>query len=125
MKIIHTLIWILVIALLAGGIFLLIKRSSEPGKLDTFTACLSEKGAVFYGAFWCPHCQNQKAMFGKSQKLLQYIECSTPDGKNQLQVCKDKNITEYPTWDFADGDRLTGEVSLSDLSKKTGCVLPE
>ena len=25
---------------------------STPGPLDSFAACLEEKGAVFYGAFW-------------------------------------------------------------------------
>jgi len=117
-------IWILVIALIASGIFFLIKKNNEPGKLDSFALCLSEKGAVFYGAFWCPHCQSQKTLFGKSQKLLPYVECSTPDGKGQLVVCKEKNVTEYPTWDFSDGERLSGEISLSELSQKTGCPLP-
>lgn len=38
---------------------------SAPGKYDDFAKCLSEKGVKFYGAFWCSHCANQKAMFGK------------------------------------------------------------
>ncbi|HEY4502259.1 MAG TPA: thioredoxin domain-containing protein [Candidatus Paceibacterota bacterium] len=97
---------------------------SQPGKLDTFAQCLGEKGATFYGAFWCPHCQNQKALFGNSAKLLPYIECSTSDGKQQLQICTDAGITGYPTWEFANGERLSGEVELKVLSEKTGCELP-
>ena len=97
---------------------------SQPGKLDTFAQCLGEKGATFYGAFWCPHCQNQKALFGNSAKLLPYIECSTSDGKQQLQICSDAGITGYPTWEFANGERLSGEVELKVLSEKTGCELP-
>ena len=97
---------------------------SQPGKLDTFAQCLGEKGATFYGAFWCPHCQNQKALFGNSAKLLPYIECSTSDGKQQLQICTDAGITGYPTWEFANGERLSGEVALKVLSEKTGCELP-
>lgn len=102
--------------------------SSGPQKFDEFASCLKDKGAVFYGAFWCPHCREQKDMFGKSVKLLPYVECSTPDGQGQLQICKDKNIQSYPTWDFIKGtttQRLSGSLSLSALSENTGCKLPE
>lgn len=95
-----------------------------PGKLDTFAQCIADSGATFYGAFWCPHCQAQKKMFGKSQSLLPYVECSAPNGKDQLPICKEKNITGYPTWEFADGTRESGEVPLEKLAEKTNCVLP-
>ncbi len=108
-----------------AGVFILVSTNSKPGKLDEFAQCLKDKGAVFYGAFWCPHCQNQKAMFGKSVKLLPYVECSTPDGKSQLAVCTEKNVTGYPTWEFADGSKESGEVSLEKLAEKTRCSLPK
>jgi hypothetical protein len=103
----------------------LIMTPGKPGKLDTFASCIAESGAKFYGAFWCPHCQNQKALFGRSARLLPYIECSTPDGQSQLPVCRDANVGSYPTWEFADGSRLTGEVPLADLATKTSCELPQ
>lgn len=96
----------------------------SPGELDQFAQCLGPKGATFYGAFWCPHCVNQKALFGASKEFLPYVECSTPDRNGQLQVCKDKGINGYPTWEFAGGERVSGEVSLETLAEKTGCVLP-
>ncbi len=96
-----------------------------PGKYDEFATCLKDKSAVFYGAFWCSHCQATKKLFGASAKLLPYVECSTADGRGQLQVCKDKNIAGYPTWEFADQSRLNGELSLAQLAEKTSCVLPE
>lgn len=111
---------IVVFVLVIGG---LVYMSRLPGKLDTFATCLKDKGAVFYGAFWCPHCQEQKAMFGRSQKKLPYVECSTPEGNGQTQICKDKKITGYPTWEFADGTRETGTVSLAKLADKTSCPL--
>lgn len=107
------------------GIFFLVSANSKPGRLDEFAQCLKGKSAVFYGAFWCSHCQNQKAMFGKSAKFLPYTECSTPDGRGQLAICKEKNVTGYPTWEFSDGSRESGEVSLQKLSEKTGCQLPQ
>lgn len=118
------------LALFAGGIYLLSGKgnttnSTQPGKYDQLAQCLKDNGAIFYGAFWCPHCQNTKAEFGSSAKSLPYVECSTPDGQGQLDVCKTKNIQSYPTWEFKDGSRLTGEISVADLAKKAGCNLPQ
>lgn len=96
-----------------------------PTPQETLAQCLKDNGVKFYGTFWCPHCQKQKQMFGRSaSKLLPYIECSTPDGKGQLQICIDNKIEGYPTWEFTDGSRLTGEIPLSTLAEKSGCVAP-
>jgi len=118
-----------IVLLILGVAFTVVLRSSEapegPGKYDAFAQCLKDQGAVFYGAFWCPHCQSQKKLFGSSVKLLPYVECSTADGNAQTQICIDKNINTYPTWEFADGSRLSGEVPLAQLAEKTACVLPE
>lgn len=100
-------------------------QNSQPGKLDDFAKCLKDKGAVFYGAFWCPHCQDEKALFGNSAKYLPYVECSTADSNGQLPVCKNEKIEVYPTWKFADGSKNEGEMGLAKLAEKTGCVLPE
>lgn len=104
--------------------------SSGPGKYDTFATCLAEKGAVFYGAFWCSHCQAQKKMFGSSAKLLPYVECSTADARSQTQICKDKKIEGYPTWMLSDGTIVPNDtpngagVKLETLAEKTSCALP-
>lgn len=111
------------IVIVVAGVFYLTKSNQQPGQLDDFARCLKDKGAVFYGAFWCPHCKNQKALFGKSVQYLNYVECSTPDSNGRTQVCKDKKIEGYPTWEFADGSRESGEVSLEKLAEKTSCVL--
>ena len=115
--------------LIVGTVATAVLRSNQtppgPGKHDAFAQCLKDKGAVFYGAFWCPHCQTQKKMFGSSVKLLPYVECSPASGQGQLQICIDKKVTGYPTWEFADGSRLTGEISLQQLAEKTSCVLPQ
>lgn len=124
-------IFILVIVLLIlGTIATILLQSGNstpagPGKYDAFAQCLKDKSAVFYGAFWCPHCQTQKKLFGSSVKFLDYVECSTPDGSGQTQACKDKKITGYPTWEFADGTRLNGEIPLAQLAEKTSCPLPQ
>ncbi len=123
------IIYIIISLLAIGGIVWLIMTPGKPGKYDDFAKCIKDKGVQFYGAFWCPHCQAQKAMFGKSAQYLPYTECSTPDGQGQLQVCKDHGITTYPTWFFPTGSTtpeiVTGEIELVDLAERTSCVLPE
>jgi thiol-disulfide isomerase/thioredoxin len=92
-----------------------------PGQYDGLAQCIKDSGATFYGAFWCPHCQEQKAEFGKSVKFLPYVECSTPDGQGQLEVCKEKGIQGYPTWVFKNGNRQSSVMSLEDLAATTSC----
>jgi len=117
-------IFFVVIAVGALGYFFFNSKPMAPGKFDDLAKCLGEKGAIFYGAFGCPHCQNQKAMFGSSARLLPYVECSTPDSRGQKPECGAKDIKGYPTWVFADESRLSGEISLAELAKKTDCTLP-
>ncbi|MEK7566945.1 MAG: hypothetical protein AAB527_02325 [Patescibacteria group bacterium] len=118
------ILFIIIAVLVLGALgYYLYWYFATPGQYDDFARCLKDKGAIFYGAFWCPHCQNQKTMFGKSARLLPYVECSAPDGKSQYQVCIDKKINNYPTWIFNDESRLVGEIPLSVLAEKTGCVL--
>lgn len=100
-----------------------------PGKYDAFAQCLKDQGAIFYGAFWCPHCQEQKKLFGSSVKFLPYVECSTADASGQTKQCVDEKITSYPTWKLSDGTAIPNEngagVTLETLASKTGCVLPQ
>ena len=117
--------WLAIAVLVVVGIGVWVYVQYQPAPYDAFAKCLKEKEAIFYGAFWCPHCQKQKAMFGASAKYLPYVECSTPDGKGQLPICTDKSVDGYPTWIFADGSRLSGEISLSKLAEKTSCELPQ
>jgi len=96
---------------------------AQPGQYDQFATCIKNSGATFFGAFWCPHCQREKSFFGKSAALLPYVECSTPDGQGQTEVCKQNKIEGYPTWQFKDGTRKSGELTLQELSTFTGCPL--
>lgn len=97
------------------------KAASRPGEYDSLASCIAESGATFYGAFWCPHCNNQKKAFGKSEALLPYVECSTPDGNGQTQACIEAGVESYPTWVLADGTRLSGTQSVEDLARVTEC----
>ena len=127
-----TIFFSVIIILFLGALFAVIAtRSGTPaapsdgGKYDAFAQCLTNKGVKFYGAFWCPHCKAEKALFGSAASLLPYVECSTPDATGQTQICIDNKITGYPTFVFADGSRVSGETPLADLAQKSGCTLPQ
>jgi hypothetical protein len=98
--------------------------SPRSGKLDQFARCLTEKRTVMYGSFLCPHCQDQKQLFGDSFAYVQYVECSSP-GKRQINPeCASAKIQHVPTWVFGDGQRREGMTTLKELSDRTGCKLP-
>ena len=119
-----TIFWVALAVLIVGGFGASLYMKTLPGKYDALAQCLTEKGAKFYGAFWCPHCQAQKDFFGNSAKLLPYVECSENDQRTQKQMCIDKQIAQYPTWEFADGSRMTGEQQPAVLAEKAGCPMP-
>ncbi|NCN99003.1 hypothetical protein GW923_02360 [Candidatus Pacearchaeota archaeon] len=111
---------IVLVIILIGAIYLMLPKDS--GDYDEFAQCLTDSGAKMYGAFWCSHCTNQKKMFGTSWSNINYIECSTPGGDGQTLECQQAGISGYPTWEFADSSRISGEVTIAQLSQKTGCV---
>lgn len=118
--IVLALVAITVIGLATGN-----NRGKSPAsnkELESLAQCLTEKGAKFYGAYWCPHCATQKQMFGRAQKQLPYIECAIV-GKRDKQTpeCEAAGITGYPTWVFADGQKLSGEQKPEVLAKITSC----
>ena len=92
-------------------------------KVDQFAQCLSDKGTVMYGLYWCPHCEEQKEAFGSSFRNIHYVECGTPDHHEQPQ-CSAEGLKDFPTWRFADGDRIIGGVTLQQLAAKSGCPAP-
>lgn len=82
---------------------------------------LNESGAMFYGASWCPHCQQQKALFGASQERLPYVECSPSGPRGPVaSACQSAGIQTYPTWIFADGARVSAVMSAGELAARVG-----
>ncbi len=91
---------------------------------DAFATCITNSGATFYGAFWCPHCADQKELFGDSVDLLPYVECDVGGKNADPSACAAAGIVTYPTWIFADGTKTEGVESFEELSKATSCPLP-
>ncbi len=116
---------LLVVILGVVGAFAAVRyseKNAKPDHRDDLAQCLTDKGTKMYGAYWCPHCQQQKKAFGNAFKKVTYVECAIPgDPQNQTQLCKDQDIKGYPTWIFPSGERVSGEQTLTTLAEKTGC----
>ncbi len=110
--------------LLVGGLWFYFARHPDAGvgdpRLVALARHLSAREARFYGASWCPHCQDQKAMFGAAAAALPYLECS-PDGPRapQSTACLSAEITRYPTW-IINGRRHERVLSFEQLAKLSG-----
>ncbi len=77
---------------------------------------LTQKGAIMYGSFKCPHCNHQKRLFGNAFKYIRYVECH-PKGPNaNPSFCLAKGIRRYPSWEI-DGRFYEGMLSLEQLAK--------
>jgi hypothetical protein len=112
----------LVIAAFAGAYYLGQRKKAK--RLQVFAQCLTAKQARMYGLFWCPHCEDQKQMFGPSFQYVSYIECGVKGSHEETESCTQAGIKHFPTWEFADGKRQEGALPVQVLSEKTGCVLP-
>lgn len=93
-------------------------------QLDDFAKYLTNQSVKMYGAYWCPHCINEKEMFGTSWQYMTYVECDAQGPKPQPALCQEKGISGYPTWEMSDGSLLPGELTLEELAKNTNYTLP-
>ena len=91
---------------------------------DGFARCLASKQVKMYGLYWCPHCIEQKQMFGKSFQYVPYVECAIKGSREVMPECKAAGAKNFPSWHFEGAPLHEGELSLEDLSGQTGCSLP-
>ncbi|GAA6621270.1 vitamin K epoxide reductase family protein [Scytonema sp. NUACC26] len=61
---------------------------------------LAKVGTKEYVAWWCPHCHEQKQLFGKeAYKEINAIECDPQGQKNpRPDLCQAAGIQGFPTW---------------------------
>jgi len=76
---------------------------------------LREKGAVMYGAYWCPHCTEQKALFGDAAKDVPYVECAADGVNGRPDLCEKAGVKSFPTWVMGT-ERREGTQSLRALA---------
>ncbi len=116
-------IFIAVFAIVIIAALILFDPVINPEKYDNFAKCLTEKNISFYGSVNCPHCYEQKEMFGDSFQYVTYVECSDPSGYGQTKECQDAGIQYYPSWGFPDGSFKIGKLSYDELELYSGCRL--
>jgi hypothetical protein len=88
-----------------------LQRSSP--KQTALARHLKQQGALFYGAWWCSHCNHQKELFGaEAVELLPYVECDKDDAGRQR--CQSAQVRAYPTW-VLKGERREGVLTLEEL----------
>jgi glutaredoxin len=78
-----------------------------------------------YSAWWCPHCHDQKELFGsEATAIMPNVECD-PEGINpQTALCRSKSeVTGFPTWEI-NGEFYPGVQPLSRLAELSGYTGP-
>ena len=98
-----------------------VTTTSGPAQL-ALARHLGEVGAKEYGAYWCPHCHEQKMLFGKeAAALIDYIECDPKGQNSRAEICQaaGANIKGFPTWEIK-GQFYSGTQSLEKLADLSG-----
>ncbi|AFZ50332.1 vitamin K epoxide reductase family protein [Dactylococcopsis salina] len=78
---------------------------------------LTAIGAKKYGAFWCPHCHEQKQLFGKTAfDKINYIECDPRGIDPKPETCQQAGVRSYPSWEI-NGEMYRGTQPLERLAE--------
>lgn len=81
---------------------------------------LKQVGVKEYVAYWCPHCYEQKQLFGKeAYDELNHIECAKDGPNAQTQACIDAEVQAFPSWQI-NGQLTSGIKTLEELADATG-----
>ena len=84
-----------------------------------FAKFLNDNNIVMYSAYWCPHCNDQKQLFGKKAvEELIIVECAKDGKNNQYKLCQEKGIEGFPSWEI-NNQIYSGTMSLNELAKMT------
>jgi len=110
-KIIFISIISVIFVLIVGGIGWGYLNTLKPAALDGFAQCLTDKGAIMYGATSCQYSHAQQGMFGNSKKYL--------DIRN---FNEDPNVRTTPTW-LINGEYYPNVQTFDRLASLTGCGL--
>lgn len=109
-KLYATIILSIIILSISGAIWAYAYYNTS-GTYDNFAKCLTNKGAVMYGASWCKYSQAQRSMFGKSFKYINYKDFS-----------ENQQISITPTWQINDKTYQRVQ-SFENLAQLTGCSI--
>lgn len=112
-----------------GQVFFTITDTSGEAEME-LAKHLKQIDAKMFGAFWCPHCADQKKLFGiQALSEMPYVECAPEGPSPQLELCQTE-LTKaseklrpiigrdagFPTWKIGD-QYYSGQQSLQDLAQ--------
>jgi len=95
------------------------ENAYDAATIEKLAKFMTEKGMIMYGAYWCPHCQDQKKEFGDAVQYIDYVECDAKGTDANPEECVAQGVEGYPTWIYQ-GTKYSGLKSLSDLAKIVG-----
>lgn len=75
--------------------------------------------AKMYGSYKCPHCTDQKKVFGTAFNFIEYVECDNRGANANPSLCFAKGISSYPTWEI-NGRYYQGQYKLDKLAELSG-----
>ncbi len=97
---------VLSIILLSSG-----NKSEVP---QSTSKCIGENSALFV-QLGCPHCEDQKEMFGDNIQYINVTDCFY-----NKEECIYENITAIPTWKI-NSKYYLGVQNIEKLKELTGC----
>ena len=96
-----------------------VTTASSTQKID-FAKFLNANNITMYSAYWCPHCHDQKQLFGiKATEELNIVECAKDGINNQYELCQKKGIEGFPSWEI-NNKIYSGTRDLQELANMTG-----
>ena len=111
-----------------GKVFFSVQDPSNESQI-ALAQHLKDVDATMYGAYWCPHCYDQKKLFGvEALADLPYVECDQKGKAGQPSVCQaefkkaEKQLKKqvgFPTWEIK-GKYYSGAHSLDELAEFSG-----
>ncbi len=116
----------------AGNPYFLIENTSGEAEIE-LAKHLKSINAKMYGAYWCPHCCEQKEFFGKDAfKEFNYIECADGGKDAQTATCQavGAELTKqgkkfgFPTWEI-NGQLYSQRLTPQELAQYSGYKGPQ
>jgi uncharacterized membrane protein/glutaredoxin len=111
------------LAFVLGGYAVAERQVAASAYAEGLAKHLAASGARFYGAYWCPHCAEQKRMFGEAARYLPYVECDPRSPEGRPEECRRAGVRAFPTWVIG-GRKYEGTIPLEELAKLSGYPPP-
>jgi glutaredoxin len=83
---------------------------------EALAKCLTEKGYAMAGTSWCPHCKEQKELFGDAFQYVTYHDCD-----EEADWCTEHNVEGYPSWISPQASVSPGVKPLRTLKNMADC----